>query len=319
MFKEIPVVDLATANLSSSHRLTFISTVGLAFQDIGFVFVKAPEVASMLPRIYAQFKKTFDLPVEIKRKYAHPEIGYQRGWTPPFSEVAIACRQLGEGGSPLPDAKENWFIGPDFHPSHPFVKRFPLAYPPVNYFPHEVPEFITAMWDLYLSLFDVGKDILGAVEQYLRKPEGFFREMVKESPTVMRAIHYPPVKQEEIGKIVWACKHTDINLVTVLPASTRPGLWIRRRDGEWIPGMAPEGCVIVQVADMLDYLTGGYLTSAAHEVRAPDHPTKEGRYSAALFIHARSDMLFEPGIDGYPTITAYELLQKRLKEISLAQ
>ena len=139
----------------------------------------------------------------------------------------------------------------------------------------------------------------------------------------MRAIHYPPVTPDMVGNVVWGCMHTDINLVTVLPPSTRSGLRIRRRDGQWIPGAAPADCVIVQVADMLDYLTGGELMSAAHEVKAPDQPTTEGRISAAHFMHARSDVKLEPKVQGpdaaaYPPITAGELLLKRLRAIGLA-
>jgi isopenicillin N synthase-like dioxygenase len=81
--------------------------------------------------------------------------------------------------------------------------------------------------------------------------------------------------------------------------------------------------VIVQVADMLDYLTGGELMSAAHEVKAPERPTLEGRISAAHFMHARSDVKLEPKVAGpdaaaYPPITAGDLLYKRLKAIGLA-
>jgi isopenicillin N synthase-like dioxygenase len=74
---------------------------------------------------------------------------------------------------------------------------------------------------------------------------------------------------------------------------------------------------------MLDYLTGGELMSAAHEVKAPERPTLEGRISAAHFMHARSDVKLEPKVDGpdaaaYPPIAAGDLLYKRLKAIGLA-
>lgn len=317
MQKTIPVLE--STDISNAKTVT---TLGEGFRNIGFAFVRTPNVAEMLPEIWPVFRKTFDLSDDIKRRYARPDIFYQRGWTPPFTELAIACRRLGKDEAGLPDAKENWFMGPEMDPAGDLARRFPQHYPQ-NVWPAEVPTLKPAMERLYGSLLDVGAQILRMVEQYLGKPDGYFAEIIRNAPTVMRAINYPPVKMEDVGRIIWACQHTDINLITVLPASTRKGLWIRRRDGEWIPGTAPEGCTIVQVADMLDYLTGGQFMSAAHEVRTPEHPTSEGRLSAALFIHARSDVLLEPDVSGpdaklYPPIMAGDLLYQRLRAIGLA-
>lgn len=310
MLELIPVVDLeAVKNFDPDT----VNTVGQAFRDIGFVFVRTPGTTEILPEIFTEFRKLFSLPMEVKRKYARPELFYQRGWTPPFTEMAIACR-----GKGLPDAKENWFIGPEIDSLESDIwKIFPEHYIS-NIWPEEVPGFKPAMRRLYSSLRVCGTDVLRAVAIYMGKPRDYFDEMTRDSPTVLRAIHYPPVRPEQVGKIVWGCMHTDINLATVLPASTYKGLWIRRRDGKWIPGNAPEKCVIAQAADMLQYLTAREFVSAWHEVRAPEHPTVEGRLSAALFIHARSDVVFDPGNKRFPPITAGDLLLKRLKEIGLA-
>ncbi|MDP3963866.1 MAG: 2-oxoglutarate and iron-dependent oxygenase domain-containing protein [bacterium] len=317
MQKAIPVLECVDAPSAQA-----VTTLGEAFRDIGFVFVRTPDITRMLFGIWPAFRATFDLPQAIKQKYARPDIFYQRGWTPPFTELAIACRRLGKDEAGLPDAKENWFMGPNLDPLSDIVRRFPEHYPQ-NIWPSEVPSLKPAMERLYGALLGVGSGVLALVERYMGKPEGYFAGIIRDSPTVMRAINYPPVGAEDVGRIIWACQHTDINLITVLPASTRKGLWIRRRDGEWISGTAPEGCTIVQVADMLDYLTGGHFMSAAHEVRTPEYPTQEGRLSAALFIHARSDVLLEPDVSGadaaqYPPITAGELLLKRLRAIGLA-
>jgi isopenicillin N synthase-like dioxygenase len=315
MLQSIPVVS------GNERSPEFVQTVGHAFRDIGFVFLREPEITAKLPRIYAEFRKTFDLPYWIKAQYAHPEIFYQRGWTPPFTEEAIACRAPGTGTKKA-DAKENWFMGPILAADHPLKKQYPGLYAD-NVWPDETPGLSAAMGELYSDLDRAGRKILSAVERYLNFPEGYFGDVLRDAPSVMRAIYYPPVTQDMVGNIVWGCMHTDINLVTVLPPSTRSGLRIRRRDGQWIPGAAPADCVIVQVADMLDYLTGGELMSAAHEVKAPEQPTAEGRISAAHFMHARSDVKLKPKVDGpdaaaYPPITAGELLVRRLRAIGLA-
>ncbi len=318
MLKEIPVVEYNSLPTNEEEA----KVVAAAFRDIGFLFVHMDGISGILAPIYDAMRKFFSLEDEVKRVYARPDLAYQRGWTPPFQELGIACRSLGANNSPLPDAKENWFIGDERIDEHPLAKQYPAFYPR-NIWPKEVPELRTELLKLYSILHECGLRVLKSLTNNLLVPVDYFDKIVNDAPTAMRAIHYPQVLPEQVGKLIWACKHTDINLVTVLPASTRPGLWIRRSDGVWIPGNAPEDSLIVQVGDMLDYLTGGYFVSAAHEVRAPDKPTSEGRYSAALFMHPNSLVTLSPIVNGpdsaaCPPITAGDYLMKRLKAIRLA-
>ena len=308
MLDQIPIIDfddLVNCNENST------TTLGQAFHDIGFVFIKIPRITSMLPEIFKEFKKVFDLSEDIKHKYAHPEIFYQRGWTPPFTEHAVVCLRQGMPA----DAKENWFMGPEFDDNPNRAISFNFA---KNIWPEEVPEFEPAMRKLYAALYACGQEVLRGVGRYMGKSEGYFDAMIKDGPTLLRAINYPPIKEEQVGKVIWGCQHTDINLATVLPASTRAGLWIRRRDGKWMPGNAPINCVLSQVGDMLQYLTAREFISAWHEVRAPEHSTTEGRLSAAMFIHAHPDFLLDPKNSRFPPIKASDLLYKRLKAIGLA-
>lgn len=293
-----------------------------AFREVGFIFVYAPEISVNLPRVYDAFRKVFDLSENAKQKYARPEIFYQRGWMPPFSEIGIACRHSGPDRAPVANAYEHWFMGPDLPSDHPVAVQYPELNSP-NVWPDEVPEFRIAMEDLYNSFPSVGRPVWRAIAPRIGKDPYFFDEITRFGSTVMRALHYPAVKPEDVGKIIYGCRHTDINLFTILPASTREGLWVRTRSGNWTPGVAPEGYVIVQVGDMLEYLTGGEFFSAEHEVRAPEHPTIEGRLSAAMFIHPRSDVVLGFGDEDtekstfYPKKTAGVLLAERLEAIGL--
>ena len=315
----IPVVDLAdfqSPNKSLRQETTETTVKGL--HDIGFLFVKTPQIAEKLPRIYPVFKKLFTLPEETLLGYERKDIHHQRGYTPSYSEIGIFCQKSGEGGHPEPDSKKNWFIGPEHDDisDKALITRYPELYAQ-NIWPKEVPELKTASMELYHDLFSVGKKVLNALEKPLGYDDGFFEDVVKDSPTSLRPLYYPPV---EGG--VGACDHTDINYVTVLPAPTREGLWVKTREGKWIKGMAPEGCSLVQVGDMLQYTTGGEFHSAIHKV---DPAKGEGRYSTALFGHAKSTVDLKPADqweanpDKYPSLTAGAFLYKRLEEIGLAK
>jgi isopenicillin N synthase-like dioxygenase len=309
ILNEIPVVDLADFHSTDAGRRdAFVERVAEGFQDIGFIFVRTPHISPMLPKVYETYKKLFDLPLEAKMGYERPDLHHQRGYTPSFSEIGIYCQKSGPG---VPE-------------DHAMVQRFPSLYAP-NIWPKEVPEFREMSTALYQELFGLGTSLLDALEVYLGYEKGFFDDVVRESPTVLRPLHYPAVQEYQLDKIVWGCQHTDINFLTVLPASTKKGLWVQTRSGEWVPGMAPPDCSLVQVGDMLQYMTGGYFLSAQHKVDAPTEPTTEGRYSSALFIHARSNFTFQ--VDRrlaenpaqFPEITAESYLYKRLQEIGLAK
>lgn len=306
-------------------RRKYEETVMNALTDIGFVFVETPEIFTSLPEVYDASKAFFDLPEEVKLTYARPDIHYQRGYTPLREETSIFCLHRGPNKSRLPDEKENLFFGPDLPEDHHLRKAFPDLYA-ANIWPKEVPQLQRLVPQIRQQLFDVGLQILKVVEKARHYPDGYFAEMTKDSATLLRLLHYPPLTQEAIDEgRPWGCEHTDINLLTVLPASTKKGLQVRRRDKVWIPGTAPANHSLVQVGDMLQYLTSGELLSANHKVDAPTTPTTEGRRSMALFIHPAGNKILQgdrpitrSGQRAYPPITAAEQLMKRLKIIGLA-
>src|SRR3989344_3213175 len=307
MLKEIPVVDLS--DLRTDPKA--IELVGQAMHDIGFIFVRTRGITNLLKNVYPEFRKVFDLPEAIKKRYEHEKLDHQVGWTPPKSETALACKKILDGED-MPDAKENWFMGPDeltgLNLANPVIAKYPKPYHP-NVWPEEVPTFELAMRSLYSSLTVPGLAVMRAISQFLGKDSEYIGNLVIDGPSRMRAIHYPPLKQEEIGKVAWGCKHTDINFVTSLPPSTKSSLWVRRRDGEYILAQPPEDCSLVQTGDMLHRLHKEFM-STPHEVRAPGKPTDTGRLSAALFFHPRPDV----DLAGK---TAHDFLNERLGDIGL--
>jgi isopenicillin N synthase-like dioxygenase len=302
-----------------------------AFRDIGFVFVKAPsEVTDALPEMYTAFEKLFDLTEEQKLVYERKRIHRQRGYTPLNAETGIFCRNVISNpdgtSSDMPNYGENWFIGPEITPDSNLNGKYSAFYQQ-NVWPDEVPELQEAIAPVYDGLQTMGRAVLQSLTEPLGQEPDYFETMVENAPgTLFRPLHYPAISPEQADSVIGACDHTDINLVTVLPAPAREGLWVKTRAGEWIKGQAPAGHVIVQVADMLQHVTGGYFLSAQHKVHSPIATSEgdKGRYSSALFVHPAPDVLLEPipeftkNPDSYKPITAGDFLMKRLAEIGLA-
>lgn len=110
--------------------------------------------------------------------------------------------------------------------------------------------------------------------------------------TLLRVLHYPPLRGNEEPGSVRAAAHGDINLLTILPAATEPGLQVLGKDGAWYDVPCDFGLLIVNIGDMLQEASGHYYPSTTHRVL---NPTGEGRFksrvSLPLFLHPRRDVV----------------------------
>ena len=110
--------------------------------------------------------------------------------------------------------------------------------------------------------------------------------------TLLRVLHYPPLSGDEAPGAVRAAAHGDINLLTILPAATEPGLQVLGQDKAWHDVPCDFGLLIVNIGDMLQEASGHYYPSTTHRVL---NPTGEGRFksriSMPLFLHPRRDVV----------------------------
>ena len=110
--------------------------------------------------------------------------------------------------------------------------------------------------------------------------------------TLLRVLHYPPLLGGEEPDAVRAAAHTDINLLTLLPAATEPGLQIRYQDGSWLDVPCDFGLLIVNIGDMLAEASGHYFPSTVHQVLNPSGADRaKRRISLPLFLHPRREVV----------------------------
>ena len=133
----------------------------------------------------------------------------------------------------------------------------------------------------------------------------------RSQQSMLRVLHYPPVTVDQ--SVLRAAPHEDINLLTLLPAADGPGLELRLRSGEWISVPHSPGQLIVNIGDMLQEATGGYLPSTSHRVATPDtEQPATSRMSLPLFLHPRPDVVLSS------RYTARQYLMQRLNELGVA-
>lgn len=139
------------------------------------------------------------------------------------------------------------------------------------------------------------------------------RAMIEGSQrTLFRVLHYPPVDGDVEPGAVRSAAHEDINLLTLLPAGTEPGLQVLDRDGTWHDVASDPEAIIVNAGDMLQMASRGYFRSTTHRVVNPEGDAAAvPRYSMPLFLHPRPDVRLS---DRH---TAGSYLDERLREIGL--
>jgi len=110
--------------------------------------------------------------------------------------------------------------------------------------------------------------------------------------TLLRVLHYPPLTGREAPDALRAAAHGDINLLTLLPAATEPGLQVLGKDGAWHDVPCDFGLLIVNIGDMLAEASGHYYPSTVHRVLMPTGTAaQKSRISLPLFLHPRRDVV----------------------------
>jgi len=183
-----------------------------------------------------------------------PDPGAQDGYNPlDAKEVAV--------GATLADIKE-------------FFHWYPWGRQP--------PALHEATAQLYRDATALGATLLG----WLQAPPGAGLHTVQRAPTRharrlsphhVAATALPPVTGQEPPGSLRAAAHEDIDLLTVLPAATQPGLQVQDLQGRWHDVACDPGGVVVNGGDMLTLASGGFFPSTTHRVLLPSVETATPR------------------------------------------
>lgn len=310
----IPSVDLKDfVSGDPKRKEKFVEEIGAAFEDIGFVALGGHFLSDeLVENLYSEIKKFFNLPQEVKDKYEIEGIGGQRGYTSFGKEHAKGKK---EG-----DLKEFWHFGQYVENDPALAEEYPD-----NVMVNELPEFNAVGKQTYKMLEKTGIYVLRALALFLELDEFYFDKFIKNGNSILRPIHYPPIK-EEPKNAVRAAAHGDINLITLLMGAQGKGLQVQNHAGEWIDAIAEPDELVINVGDMLSRHSNNRLKSTIHRVVNPPRELwGTSRYSIPFFMHPISSMplncldncITEENPKQFENITAGEFLNERLVELGL--
>ena len=299
--------------LATSDPTAFVTHFAGSFERYGFAVVGDHELPqSSIDGCLDRFKKFFAQDASVKERYRVTGIGGARGYTPFGVETAK--------GAAHHDLKEFWQIGRELPPGHRYRSSMPD-----NVWIEGDPEFRRAALELWEAFDRMGRKLLEAIATYLQLDQHWFDDKVGEGNSVLRVIHYPPLKEGATG--VRAGAHEDINVITLLLGAEEGGLELLDRNGRWLPINPPAGTLVCNVGDMLQRLTNHALPSTTHRVVNPTGArVNRPRYSMPFFLHFNSDFPIATLPDciapdrpnRYPEpILADDYLRERLREIKL--
>lgn len=251
------------------------------------VLTNHPLSQTLLNTVYAEWYAFFQN--EAKHNYAFDPEKYDGYFSPKVSETAK--------GNTKRDLKEFYHIYP--------WGRYPS-------------EVSAAAQQYYEQGAALAATLLSWVEQFT--PEDVkakysmpLPQMIQGSEqTLLRVLHYPPLRGDEEPGAVRAAAHGDINLLTILPAATASGLQVVGKDEAWHDVPCDFGMLIVNIGDMLEEASAGYYPSTIHRVLNPTgEDAKKSRVSLPLFLHPRPDVVLSE------RHTAGSYLSERLRELGM--
>ena len=279
-----------------------ISQLKLALGTHGFFTITDHGIADqVLKSSYKLSKDFFSLNENIKNSYAHPEKAGARGYTPYGKETAV--------GETTPDLKEFWHHGPMIDDS--YDSRISK-----NIMVSEIPGFNDHFDILFNQLNNLGMKVLSAIAVILGKEPNFFDSWALKGNSILRLIHYPPVKDS--SNILRARAHEDINLITLLVGAEESGLEVQNPEGDWIPIAAKSKSIVCNIGDMMQLVTRSQLKSTSHRVVDNNPGSSASRYSMPFFLHPSPEVeLCSIVDDSTESISAHDFLEERLRAIKL--
>lgn len=279
---ELPVLDLSTARAADgSFDPDFLAALRDAAHNVGFFqligYGAAEGQAQQLLNTLAEF---FSRPVEERLELDNRLTPTFRGYTRLGAE-----RTLGRA-----DSREQIDFGPDREPPEAVAPgREHLRLQGHNLFPDTFPvlEERAMAWARLMSR--TGAELLDALLTAIGVDPGHFAAAFADTPAWMgKLVHYvggdavPEAGTQGVGA------HADYGFVTLLLQDQVGGLEVQPHgQQEWIDVDPIPGALVVNLGEMLEVATDGYLMATIHRVTAP--PAGVDRYSVPFFWAPRLD------------------------------
>ncbi|MBL8699578.1 MAG: isopenicillin N synthase family oxygenase [Alphaproteobacteria bacterium] len=273
----LPLLDLSRFEPGHPARDESLADLRRQARSFGFFYVTGHGVPdALVADLLATARRFFALPESAKHAIEMVNSPHFRGYT----------RAGLEHTRGRPDWREQIDIGAE----RPALPRDPAA--PAwtrlqgpNQWPATMPELrpIALRWQEEATRLAIR--LVRAFAAALGQPEDVFEPIYAAKPNqLIKIIRYPGREATASDQGVGA--HKDSGFVTVLLQDDRGGLQVET-DAGWVDARPIPGTFIVNVGELLELASNGYLRATIHRVVTP--PAGTDRISVAFFLGARLD------------------------------
>jgi len=270
----LPILDLRRFAADHPEREAALAELRQVARSLGFFYLTGHGIPQeRIDGILALSRRFFALPEADKLEIQMVRSPQFRGYNRAGAEYTRGQR----------DWREQVDFGTDrpaleVGPGDPAWKR--LTGP--NLYPPSLPELKPAVEAWLADVTDVGIRVLKAFAAALGQPEDVFAPIYQGGPNqLLKLIRYPGRADTDGDQGVGA--HKDSGFVTILLQDTVAGLQVEEPDG-WIDAPPVRGTFVVNIGEILELASNGYLRANVHRVVTP--PGSTDRFSIAFFLGA---------------------------------
>lgn len=282
--RTLPILDLSLLAGTDDDAARFRDELRRATHEIGFFYLVGHGLQpEFFDRMMSTARAFFALPVEAKLAIENTHSPHFRGYT----------RMGGELTQGATDWREQIDIGAerDAVPLGDGVPDFWALEGP-NLWPAELPALRDVTVEWMERLGEISVTLLRSWAEALGAPaDTFDAAFAGNASPHLKIARYPGRERTEGTQGVGA--HKDLGVLTLLYVEDGKGGLQVEKDGEWIDAPPVPGAFVVNIGELLEIATNGYLKATLHRVQSPT--AGDERISVPFF--------FGPALDAeIPTI-----------------
>ncbi|HVW71391.1 MAG TPA: 2-oxoglutarate and iron-dependent oxygenase domain-containing protein [Steroidobacteraceae bacterium] len=287
----IPSLNLGEFAADEARRLKFLAELRTAARQVGFFYLVGHGVDPALPRELMHLaRRFFALPEADKLAIEMVNSPHFRGYTRLAWE-----RTRGEQ-----DWREQIDVGAERAavPQGPGVPAWTRLQGP-NQWPAALPELRDVVLRWQEAATAVLIRLMRAISVALgQAPDALAALYADEPHQLVKLIRYPG--RHATGGQQGVGAHKDADLLSLLLQDEQSGLQVETAEG-WVDVPPRAGTFVVNIGELLEMASDGYLRATLHRVVTP--PAGTERISAAFFLGARLDAVV-PILDLPPELAA---------------
>lgn len=274
----LPILNLEHLNGTAEEYNNFLNTLRHAARDIGFFYLINHGIDNSLQtNLQQEARHFFALSEEEKQKVGMVNSPHFRGYN-------RAAAELTRG---QPDWREQFDIGAE-RPARVLNADDPLWYrlQGPNLWPENQPSLKSTLLTWQDAMTQMSLRLLQAFAEALSLPKDAFDVLYGDKPNEhIKLIRYPGRHSTQGDQGVGA--HKDAGFLSFLLQDTQRGLQVEVSPDEWIDATPIPNSFVVNIGELLELATNGYLRATVHRVVSP--PADSDRLSIAFFLGAKLD------------------------------